>query len=286
MKNLLEALRCNFKLYLIEAWALGMFMVSACAFVILVEHPDLPVRTAIASPLARRFLIGLAMGVTAVFLIYSNWGKRSGAHMNPAITLTFLNLDRISPVNAFWYIVFQFAGGALAVYLFKWLLSAYLTDPSVNYVVTVPGQAGEWPALGLEALLSFVIIVTVLFSSNYKKIAPYTGWLVGFWLTVFITFEAPFSGMSINPARTVASALPGHVWTGWWLYFLGPVGAMLLGGWIYRRVYRLRNDGDCTGMKVHLSGNKNGCETYEVLGPRELLEQKRQAMAVEISSIE
>jgi aquaporin Z len=277
MGNLIAALRDNLKIYLIEAWALGMFMVSACAFVILVEHPDLPVRAAIASPLARRFLIGLAMGVTALLLIYSKWGKLSGAHMNPAVTLTFLNLDRISKINAFWYIIFQFAGGALAVYLFKWFLPGFISDPSVNYAVTVPGTAGEGIALGLEALLSLLIILTVLFSSNHEKIAPYTGWMVGLWLTVFITFEAPFSGMSINPARTVASALPGNVWTGWWLYFTGPIAAMMLGGWLYRVWFRSKHGGDCTGMKFHLSGKKNGCKSYEVLGPAELLEKHNEA---------
>ena len=271
MKNLIAALRDNLKIYLIEAWALGVFMVSACAFVILVEHPDLPVRAAIASPLARRFLIGLAMGSTALLLIYSKWGKLSGAHINPAVTLTFLNLDRISKVNAFWYIVFQFLGGALAVYLFKWFLPGFISAPSVNYAVTVPGTAGEAAALGLEALLSFLIILTVLFSSNHEKTAPYTGWMVAFWLTVFITFEAPFSGMSINPARTVASALPGHVWTGWWLYFTGPIAAMMLGGWLYRMWFRSQHGGDCTGMKFHLSGKKNGCKSYEVLGPAAML---------------
>lgn len=277
MKNLIAALRDNLKIYLIEAWALGMFMVSACAFVILVEHPDLPVRAAIASPLARRFLIGLAMGVTALLLIYSKWGKLSGAHMNPAVTLTFLNLDRISKANAFWYIVFQFLGGALAVYLFKWFMPHFISDPSVNYAVTVPGTWGEGVALGLEALLSFLIILTVLFSSNFPKTAPWTGWMVAFWLTVFITFEAPFSGMSINPARTVASALPGHVYTGLWLYFTGPIAAMMLGGWLYRLWFRSQHDGDCTGMKFHLSGKKNGCKSYEVLGPAELLAKHKKA---------
>lgn len=277
MKNLIAALRENLKIYLIEAWALGMFMVSASAFVILIEHPDLPVRAAIASPLVRRFLIGLAMGGTVLLLIYSKWGKLSGAHMNPAVTLTFLHLDRISKVNAFWYIVFQFMGGALAVYLFDWFFPDFISAPSVNYAVTLPGPGGEWMALGLEALLSFVIILTVLFSSNFPKIAPWTGWMVAFWLTVFITFEAPYSGMSINPARTVASVLPAHVWTGWWLYFIGPTGAMMLGGWLYRLWFSSKHNGDCTGMKFHLSGNKNGCKSYEVLGPVELLEKHKKA---------
>ncbi len=276
MKNLLIAFRKNWIIYFIEAWALGVFMVSACSFVILIEHPDLPVRGLINSALLRRFLIGLAMGGTAIYLIYSAWGKKSGAHMNPAVTLTFLNLDRISKVDAFWYITFQFIGGALGVYLFKWFLMDFVSHPNVNFAVTVPGPLGPLGALGLEALLSFLVITTVLFSSNHSKIAPYTGYFVAFWLTVFITFEAPYSGMSINPARTVASAAPGGIWTAIWLYFMGPISGMVLGGWLYRTWYRSRNNGDCTTMKCHLSGAKHDCKTYEVLGPKRLLDKKQE----------
>jgi aquaporin Z len=115
------------------------------------------------------------------------------------------------------------------------------------------------------------MITTVLFSSNIPKLASYTGYLVAIWLALFIAFEAPFSGMSINPARTVASALPSHIWTAFWIYFVGPIGGMVLGGWLFRRVYRSQNQGDCTSMKFHLSGKKHDCKTYEVLGPAELL---------------
>lgn len=75
---MIRALRKNWSLYLIEGWALGMFMISAALFVILIEHPELPVRNAIENGFVRRLLIGLAMGVTAVLLIYSGWGKKSG----------------------------------------------------------------------------------------------------------------------------------------------------------------------------------------------------------------
>src|SRR5207237_831619 len=87
-------------LYAIEGALLGTFMVSACVFTALMEHPHSPVRKAVSDPLTRRALIGLAMGITAVLLIYSQWGKRSGAHMNPAITICFLRLGRIDARDA------------------------------------------------------------------------------------------------------------------------------------------------------------------------------------------
>lgn len=270
-----QTLQKNWRIYLIEAWALGMFMVSAALFTILIENPNLPVRNAIESPLIRRLLIGIAMGITAVLLIYSRWGKRSGAHMNPAVTLTFLQLDRIRPNDAAWYIIAQFIGGTLGVLLFKWLTYDYIADPAVNYAVTVPGMEGIWVALLLEISLSFTLFVTVLFSSNSSKWSSYTGYLVGLLLVFYITFEAPFSGMSINPARTVASALPANVWTGWWLYFVGPIFGMNLAGYFYRRWYRKTHHDNCLTMKCHMSGEHHASPTYDVFGPKDLLGKYR-----------
>lgn len=268
------ALQKNWKVYLIEAWALGMFMISAVLFTILIEAPDLPIRTAIDSALFRRFLIGVAMGLTAIALIYSNWGKRSGAHMNPAVTLTFLQLDRIHRHDAAWYILAQFIGGTFGILLFKWLVFKYISIPEVNYAVTIPGKSGVWTALVMETFISFGLFLTVLYLSNHKKLAPYTGFFVGGLLVLYITLEAPFSGMSMNPARTVASAFPAHVWTAWWLYFIGPILGMNLAGFMYRRWYRMQNDGNCLTMDCHLSGQQHDNEMYQVLGPKRLLEQQ------------
>src|SRR2546425_8732756 len=103
--------------YLVEAAALGLFMLSACAFGALLEHPMSPVHQSIEDPFIRRALTGLAMGLTAIGIIYSPWGRRSGAHMNPSVTLSFLALGKIAPWDAFFYIASQFAGGALGVML-------------------------------------------------------------------------------------------------------------------------------------------------------------------------
>jgi aquaporin Z len=64
-------------------------MLAACAAATVLEHPASPLRQALGPPLLRRGLMGLAMGLTALGLIYSRWGRRSGAHFNPATTLAF-----------------------------------------------------------------------------------------------------------------------------------------------------------------------------------------------------
>ena len=257
---MISVFKTNWRVYVIEAWALGMFMISAVFFTILIENPAMPVRGFIASALVRRMLMGLAMGLTAVLLIYSRWGKKSGAHMNPAVTLTFLALKRIHVADALYYILFQFIGGLFAVLLMKMLFPQMIKDPSVNYAVTVPGSAGAVTAFWAEALISFLLMITILFAGNSKNM-KYTGYFAGFLLFIYITFEAPFSGMSINPARTVASAIPALTYSFVWIYFVAPVGSMLLAGLLYKFVYIIKN-GNCINMMLHLNGNCEASETY------------------------
>jgi aquaporin Z len=223
-----NALRKHWPEYLIEAFCLGVFMISAGAFTALFEYPHSPVHQAIGNPDVRRALIGLAMGLTAVGLIYSPWGQQSGAHMNPAVTLTFFRLGKVPKWDAVFYITAQFIGGLLGVLLTRAVLGSCFADPAVNYVVTVPGAPGVVVAFTAELLISCGMMLMILFVTNAPKLARYTGMFAGLLVLLYITFEAPFSGMSINPARTVASALPSGVWTAVWIYFVAPIGGMLL----------------------------------------------------------
>src|SRR5262245_9400137 len=94
--------------YLMEAAGLGLFMLSACGFATLLEHPASPLRPVISDSIRRRIPLGLAMGLTAVSIVYSPWGKQSGAHLNPSLTLTFLRLGKVAPWDALCYVVAQF----------------------------------------------------------------------------------------------------------------------------------------------------------------------------------
>jgi aquaporin Z len=234
--------------YLMEAAGLGLFMVSACLFTILLEHPASPVRQAVADPLIRRALIGLAMGLTAISIIYSPWGKQSGAHLNPAVTLTFLRLGKIRPADALGYATAQFLGGLAGVLLVAVPLMSYLADQSVNYAVTVPGADGPSTAFVGEMGISFGLMLVVLTVSNTPRLARFTGLVAGALVATYITLEAPLSGMSMNPARTVASALPARVWTDIWIYFTAPVFGMLAAAEVFARIRRTR---DLACPKLH-----------------------------------
>lgn len=163
-----------------------------------------------------------AMGLTAVALVYSPWGKRSGAHMNPAVTFTFWRLGKIAPWDAFFYVLAQFLGGISGVLLVGALLRPWVSHPAVNYAVTTPGAYGTIGAFFAELLISFVLMSVILTISNTETLARYTGLFAGALVATYIIFEAPISGMSMNPARTFGSAFSAHVWTAWWIYFTAP----------------------------------------------------------------
>ena len=226
-------LRHNWPEYLIEGGALGVFMVSAGVFATLFEYPGSPVHAAIANADVRRALIGVAMGLTAIALIYSPWGQRSGAHMNPAVTLTFLRLGKIHRWDAVFFVVAQFVGGTLGVLVVAALLGPAFTGAPVSYAATVPGSGGPWVAFLAEALISLVLIFTVLAVSSTPRIARFTGVVAGCLVAAYITFEAPISGMSMNPARTFASAAPALMWQGFWIYVIAPVLGMFTGAQLF-----------------------------------------------------
>ncbi len=214
--------------YLMEAALLGGFMVCACVMDALLENPHAWLHQTIPSADARRGIMGLVMGLTAVFLIHSRWGRRSGAHMNPAVTLSFLWLGRINLIDAAGYIVAQFLGAAAGVGLVFLIAGASLSHPAVNFAVTIPGSAGVLWAWLTEFLISFILMAAILAANRRPAIVPFTPWIAGTLVGFYIFLEAPLSGMSMNPARTFGSALWATTWTAWWIYFTAPILGMLM----------------------------------------------------------
>jgi aquaporin Z len=224
--------------YLIEAGALGTFMISACAFGTLLGHPASPVHRALggAPAVAQRALMGTLMGLTAIALIYSPFGKRSGAHMNPAVTLTFMRLGKVAPHDAAFYAAAQFVGAVAGVFVARGLLGAMrLGDPAVNYVATEPGPLGATVAFAAEVLITFVQLSVVLRTASSPRWSRYTGLLAGLLVATYITLESPLSGMSMNPARSLGSAYFAGRWTWLWIYFVAPPIGMLLAAQLFLR---------------------------------------------------
>lgn len=243
-----EALKHHWPEYLIEAVCLGLFMISAFSFATLLEHPSSSVHQAIANSTLRRFLMGLAMGGTAIAIIYSPAGQQSGAHINPATTLTFFRLGKVARWDAVFYIAGQFLGGAAGAFAAAGLLYPKAAHASVHYVVTVPGAWGPLAAFVAEVIITFLLMTVILHVSNHAKMHKLTGLCAGLLVAAYITIEAPISGMSMNPARSFASALAGNSWTSLWVYFTAPVIGMLAAAEVY---VRKRGLGRVACAKLH-----------------------------------
>lgn len=230
-----EALKEHWPEYLMEAAELGMFMISACVFATILEHPASPIPEVLPHPTVRRLLMGMAMGLTAVGIIYSPWGQQSGGHLNPSVTLTFLRLGKVKPWDALFYIGAQFIGGLAGVLVATAFLSEAVAHPAVNYVATIPGGAGPLIAFVAELCISFILMSVVLRVSNTSHLARYTPLFAGALVATYITLEAPISGMSMNPARSFGSALAAQLWTSLWIYFTAPPLGMLVAAEVYRQ---------------------------------------------------
>ena len=234
--QMIDTLRQHWPEYVMEAAELGLFMMSACAFTVLLFHPASPVAQSIQSGTVRRMLMGMAMGSTAVAIIFSPLGKRSGGHFNPSVTLTFFRLGKITAWDTAFYVLFQFAGGIAGVLIASKILGSLVAHQSVNYAATLPGSSGPRVAFLAEFLISFILMSVVLTVSNTKRLSRWTGLFVGALVATYITIESPISGMSMNPARTLGSAAVAHNWMSLWIYFTAPPLGMLLAAETYKRL--------------------------------------------------
>jgi aquaporin Z len=221
--------------YGIEAALLAAFMLSAISVTALLQYPASPVRLALPSAALRRLLTGVAMGLTAMSIIYSPWGRRSGAHINPSITLTYLRLHKISLRDALLYVLAQFIGAAAGIAIATALLRGVAGSAEVNYVATVPGFAGATGAFAGEIVISFGLMATVLVMSNRPRLSRFTGVSAACLVAFYIAIESPLSGMSMNPARSFAPAIASGVLRPLWIYFLAPTAGMLLAAEAYVR---------------------------------------------------
>jgi aquaporin Z len=223
----LDSLRRHWPEYLMEAGELALYMFFTCAIATVLQHPASPVRQLIGGVFFRRVLMGLAVGATVIAIVMTPWGKQSGGHFNPAITFAFYRLGKVAPWDAWFYVIGQFLGAVTGVAIAAYVLRGAPGHEAVRYAMTVPGRYGNAVAFAAELTISFILMSTILFASNRETLAPYTPYFVGALYAIYITFETPLSGMSMNPARTVGSAFHAHYWHALWIYFGAPTLGML-----------------------------------------------------------
>lgn len=245
LSELLPALRRHWSCYLAEAAGLAFFMTCSGLLTLALEHPASPLHQWLVAqgvgPMERRVPLGLGMGLVIVALIHNPWGKRSGAHINPAVTLAFWQLGKIRRADALWYGLAQAAGGIGMALLLKRLLGSWYAHPSFHYGTTRPGPGGPWLAFGAEFIISFVVMGVLLVALHSARLQKLAGWLVGALLVSYIIWESPYSGMSLNPFRSLASDVAAGEFDYLWVYLLAPSAAMWLATVLFQRFYLARH---------------------------------------------
>ena len=227
--SMIENIKKNWSVYLMEASGLAGFVLFAGLLSIFLEHPELPVMKSELQnyPLIRRVPLGIILGVYIAIVVLA-FGKKSGAHINPSATWTFYRLSKINLQQALIYTIAQFAGAIGAAQLLKYAMGDFFSHPIINYGVTEPKPPhGTMTAFIAEFIISFILMLVLLIASSSKKFEKKVPLITGILIAVYLIIEIPFSGMSLNPARSFGGALAANKWEHLWIYFVSPTLAML-----------------------------------------------------------
>jgi aquaporin Z len=176
---------------------------------------------------ARLLLTGLCFSGTGALVTVSPIGRRSGAHLNPAVTLAFWWTRRVHRHDLAGYVVAQCLGALIGTAAVRALWGS--TATSVNLGVTLPGHGLAAPgAAGVEALMTALLVGTILVMVSSKTTAPWTPLAVWLLVAALVWQGAPWTGTSLNPARSLAPALLRPDLHDLWIYLIGPlVGAFV-----------------------------------------------------------
>ena len=234
---MIGTLQKHWRVYLMEAGGLGGFVVGAGILTIFLEHPDFPMMQSrfgtTENAIWRRVPLGILMGAY-VALVVRLFGEKSGAHVNPATTWAFYRLGKINFADACFYTLAQFAGAIAAALFLKLALGIWFAHPLIDYGITKPKSPHDSiEALIAEFIISFVLIFVVLIVIGSERLEKYAAVITGVLIALYLIFESPFSGMSLNPARSFAAALAGNEWEHLWIYIVAPSAAMLLAAEVY-----------------------------------------------------
>ncbi len=228
--------RSAWSLYAAEFLGTALLLVGGLSAVILVISTASPL-AALGLPgwLARAVAGGL-FGLTGTLVTLSGLGRHSGAHLNPAMTLAFLLERRISPSHAAWYVVSQCLGAITgAAVVLGW---GALGVP-LRFGATTPaaGLAPVW-AVALEALCTVVLVATVFLFLGSPRLRAFTAWTMGPMYAVMVSLEAPWTGTSTNPARSLGPAVVTGTWQDFWVYVAGPLFGAVVGVGLARALGR------------------------------------------------
>jgi aquaporin Z len=219
-------MRRNLSAYFSELAGTAIMLFIGVSAVSFMWGPGSPVPV-VSNGALRRLLTGIMFAGGATAVVYSPLGQISGGHINPAVTLGFWRLGKVPTRDALAYVAMQFLGAFAGAYAAGLAWGPLTTG--VQYAATVPGdgysQAG---ALAAETAITFLLVFLIFVCVNKPRIASRTGLFAGSLVAILVMIEAPVTGTSLNPARTLGPAILAPNYTALWLYFVGPVAGALL----------------------------------------------------------
>ena len=197
-----------------------------------------PMAALIPSEPMRRLITGFLFGATGASIALSPVGKRSGAHINPIVTMAFRLMGKLDLFTTAWYVVAQLLGAILgALPLLAW----GAMGRSIDFGATSPGEGYSFgTALLGEAITTCIMVTLLCVFLAFRTIRPFTPGLFPPLYAVMVWLEAPISGTSTNPARSLGPSVISGQWSGWWIYWVGPIlgslAACLLCSYLAKRI--------------------------------------------------
>jgi aquaporin Z len=218
--------RFPWRIFFSELIGTALLVLGGLSLVIFMFGSGSPMARLLPSEDLRRLITGFLFGTTGALIALSPVGKESGAHINPVVSLGFRIMRKLEMKLMLVYIFAQLIGavfGALPLLLWKEM------GRSVAFGATLPGEGFTTMTVVLgEVVTTFAMVALLAIFLGFRKIRPLTPALFPPLYSIMVWAEAPISGTSTNPARSLGPVLISGQWQGWWIYWIGPLlGALL-----------------------------------------------------------
>jgi aquaporin Z len=215
----------HWRIWAAEAAGTALMVLAIVAAAALTLAAGSPVADALPGPGARFLALGLLIGPAIALIAVSPLGRLSGAHINPAVTLGFWALGRVSRHDLVGYVLAQLAGGAAGAVAARLLLPGSATS-SIGGAVTHPDVPLAGAVL-IEAGMTALLLAVVLAFVSSMRLARWTPLALVPLLAAIIWLGSPLTGASLNPARSGGPALAFGDLGDLWLYLTAPcLGAL------------------------------------------------------------
>ncbi len=179
----------------------------------------------------------LAFGLVIVAAAYSI-GNVSGCHINPAVSISLTVAGKMKVKECIFYIISQIIGAFVGSLLLALVLGGF-SALGANGLI---GDTTIWIALVVEVILTFIFTTTILGVTDKKENGHVTGIVIGLTLALVHLFGLPFTGTSVNPARSLAPAVlqGGKALCNVWIFIVAPIVGAVLAGLFYKFVLKER----------------------------------------------